>query len=108
IVGALALGASFTVIVVCPECPSLVAVTVTVPGATAVAITEAPVVAERETFAGAELVHVTVRPVSAVLLPSRTVAARVTVSESESVRAEGATLTEATGIGMTLIGRSPF
>jgi len=84
-----------TVIADCPVFPSLVAVIVALPAATAVTKPDAEIVAMTELL---EL-QVTVRPVSVLLFASRVVADNWTVPPIARVAVAGATDTDATGIG---------
>jgi hypothetical protein len=84
-----------TVIVACPETPSLVAVTTSCPTATPVT---SPVLETVATCAFA-LVHVTTRPVSALPAASRVTALSWTVCPTCTLAVAGVTVTDATGAG---------
>jgi hypothetical protein len=98
-----ATGAGVTVTVADPDLPSLVAVTVAVPGLTPVTT---PVV-ETVATPDALVVHVTVRPVSVLLLASLRVAVSGEVVPCTTETELGATVTEATGIGLTVTLADP-
>ena len=87
-----------------PFCPSLVAVMVTGPP-TATAVTRpAPETVATPLF---DVVQVTARPVSVLPEASRSVGTSVTTAPGVSVGAAGATLTVATGGGMTVTIADP-
>jgi len=96
-------GAAVTVTVEMPLLPSLVAVIVASPAETPVTT---PVV---ETVAMALLLvdHVTVRPVSTLPLPSLVVAVSVVVWPTTTDAVGGATVTVATGTGVTVTEEVP-
>src|SRR6266849_6248731 len=98
-----ATGTGVTVIVAEPLWPSLVAVTVAVPAATAVTRPVALTVAT----AGSALVQVTTRSLSGFPAPSRAVAVSCPVWPTVSPRLAGVTLTVATGTGVTVIAAEP-
>jgi len=94
----LAAGTSVTVIVELPVCPSLVAVTIDVPGATAVTTPVDDTVAT----AGVPELHVIVRPVSTLPAASFNVAVSGAVAPTLRLADAGVTVTLATGTGVTV------
>src|SRR5207302_1390380 len=94
-----ATGTSVTVAAAVPAFPSLVAVIVAVPAATPFTSPLLLTVAILVLL----LAHVTVRPVSAVPAESFGVAVSCAVAPTDTLGAAGATATEATGIGVTVI-----
>src|SRR2546426_881420 len=93
-----------TVIVALPLWPSLVAVMVAEPVATAVTTPLGLTVAT----AGASLAHVTERPVSVSPLAPLSVAVNCGVAPTGRLSLAGATVTEATGTGVTVIAAVPL
>ena len=88
-------------IIAVPLCPSLVAVTVAVPGATPVT---SPVVDTVATF-GLLVAHVTRRPVTTLPPASFVIAVSCTVAPPFTVAVGGATVTEATGTGVPVAAK---
>src|SRR5438093_13563018 len=86
-------GGAVTVIVACPDTPSLVAVTTTCPAATPATTPDAETLATAEF----ELAHVTTRPVSTLPLASRVTAVSCTTCPVWMFADDGDTVTEATG-----------
>src|SRR6266852_8498415 len=99
-----ATGTGVTVIVADPLWPSLVAVTVAVPAATAVTRPVALTVAT----AGSALVQVTTRSMSGFPAPSRGVATSCPVWPTVRPRLGGVTVTAATGTGVIVIVADPL
>jgi hypothetical protein len=99
-----ATGTTETATVAVPLFPSLVAVIVAEPAATPVTT---PLV-ETVAMPVLELVHVTVRPVSTLLFASRVVAVSCTDCPTLTLGVVGATLTDATGIGVTVTVAVPL
>ena len=97
---------TITVTVAEPVRPSLVAVICAVPVAIAVTIAVADVAFTVAT-AALPLLQATVRPVSALPAASRIVAVNVTVSPTPMDAALGATVTKATGGGVTVMAAVP-
>jgi hypothetical protein len=93
-----ATGTGTTATVAVPLLPSLLAVIVTVPGATPVTTPPGDTVAT----AGALVAHVTVRPVRVLPLASLVVALSVTLLCTQTVAVSGLTVTVATGTGVTV------
>src|SRR5438093_13175644 len=91
-------GGAVTVIVACPDTPSLVAVTTTCPAATPVTTPDAETLATAEF----ELAHVTTRPVSTLPLASRVTAVSCTTCPVWMFADDGVTVTEATGALLTM------
>jgi len=91
-------GTDVTVTVAVPVFPSLVAVIVTVPGATPVTTPLVDTVAIDEALVD----HVTVRPVSVLPFTSLVVALNVDVPPTTTVAVDGVTVTVATGAGVTV------
>src|SRR2546428_362119 len=97
-------GGAETVSAAVPLCPSLVAVIVPAPAAPpATSPLPLPVAT-----AGLPLAHVTVRPVSGLPLASLGVAVSCTVMPSFTLADGGATVTDATGAGVTVIAAVPL
>lgn len=94
----LATGGGDTVTIAVPDLPSLVAVMVAVPVATAVT---SPLVLTRA-LAESDVAHVTTRPATACPLPSSVDAPNCWVAPMASVTAAGVTDTLATGTGITV------
>jgi hypothetical protein len=95
----LATGGGDTVMVEVPVFVSLVAVIVALPVATAVTSPLALTVA----LVASDVAHVTTRPVSVLPLASSVVAVSCCVAKMASVAVVGATVTLATGIGVTVM-----
>jgi hypothetical protein len=93
-----ATGTGVTVTLAVPLLPSLVAVIVAEPAATPVTTPLDDTVA----IPVLELDHVTVRPVSTLLFASRVVAVSCTVRPTVTLGVAGATVTDATGTGVTV------
>jgi hypothetical protein len=93
-----ATGTGVAVTLAVPLLPSLVAVIVAEPAATPVTTPLDDTVA----MPVLELDHVTVRPVSTLLFASRVVAVSCTVRPTATLGVAGATLTDATGTGVTV------
>jgi hypothetical protein len=94
----------FTVTAAVPLRPSLVAVIVADPG---VALLTSPLPDTVATSVSL-LVHLTVRPISALPAASLAIAISCTVSPTTSVDAAGMTVTDATGAGgFTVVGAVP-
>jgi len=98
-----ATGTFVTVIEEEPLCPSLVAVIVAEPAATAV--TSPPFTVATDAF---ELDQVTTRPARAFPLPSFGVAASCTVPPTTTLAVAGLTATDATGTFATVIAAAPL
>jgi hypothetical protein len=96
----MAAGSGATVIVAEPVIPSTVAEMVALPAATA----DTEPVAETVATAGALLLHVTARPVSAAPAASRAVAASACTPPTTREAVAGVTTTEATGEAVTVMG----
>lgn len=94
----LLIGGVVTVTVAVPDCPSLVAVIVAVPGATPVTTPAADTVATDVAL----LVQVTTRPVRMFPAASRVVAPNVTLCPAATLAVPGATVTLDTGTWLTL------
>jgi hypothetical protein len=99
----LATGTIVTVIVALPDLPSLVAVAVAVPAAIPVTT---PTLDTLATLAFDE-VHVTVRPISAFPPASLGVAVSACVAPTLTFATDGATVTVATGGGVTVMADAP-
>ena len=99
-----ATGTSVTVRDAVPDRPSLVAVITVLPGAAAVT-TPAP---DTLATAGFELLHATVRPVSGLLLMSRSAADALRVAPTKAVDAPRETVTVFTGANVTVTVAVPL
>src|SRR5258708_6660870 len=100
-----ATGASVTRTVAEPLFPSLVAVIVIGPPA---AIPMTPPLASTPATAGLALCHVTVRPLSGLPFASLGVAVRCTLPLTRMLEDTGVTVTDATGIGVTVLAAVPL
>jgi hypothetical protein len=99
-----ATGTGITARIALPDFPSLVAMIVVVPAATAVTTPEGEIVA----IVWSAVLQITTRPVRTLLLASNVVAVACVVCPTWTVDADSATLTDATGIGVTVIEDVPL